>query len=737
VSRSAARKELRPQEVPFVSDTVTVVPGEAANITFKPSPDHLIADGRSLTDITITARDGAGNLVADGTQVDWDLAGDGLIYNAQATTNKGQATITAQSGITPGLITVNAHVGGFSSFLPVQVLPLQFRFSSLDNKSFITLGTDETATIAVRVTDSTGTPVADGTPINWFIQKGGFAVKDSVVHGGNAILTIKGTGGSQIPGSGLITATVGTATGSTSFLWVVPANTPYAQVVNPILAGDQRFDGTFDVEQVDGPPIPYDYHATTRVTVSNAGNPGDVVYIQVGGGLNGGSGAGNLAAVGDDGQPGSYVRVVVDALGQAGFTLQSLGNVATDRMINVPISVISPGIFTNSVLTTFNVSLQPSEYITRTRDYVAKIGYAVLAGPGNSADEIAADMAFSFVPGIGVYSDIRDAASELFKLWPGGDSPDYVALGFALGGILTELTPADALMDIGKGFFKAAKAGIINANGIVFRTSLQKMKELGSELASGGSKVLDQLDTVLDDLSRLLPPPFGSNGVVISPAGLPPMPFARFIDDVVTNGDEFQSVQSLMKNINDFPDEVAGFAKYGEEISKDILNNLTQVSEGTVETLAGAQKLEIVAQGIKDSGWKPQSIEAYAKASADNQQLFETLVQNTVRFSPESVVGIKRTQDGRVVFLETGSSRAGLQHIVERHANDFEARGITQSQIPDAVITAVTSGKVVGQEGTGKNARIIYEFSYSGRTQRVAVGEASNGFVVTAHPVSF
>ena len=51
-------------------------------------------------------------------------------------------------------------------------------------------------------------------------------------------------------------------------------------------------------------------------------------------------------------------------------------------------------------------------------------------------------------------------------------------------------------------------------------------------------------------------------------------------------------------------------------------------------------------------------------------------------------------------------------------------------------MTAVTRGKVVGQVGSGKNARLVYEFEYLGKTQRIAVGEASNGFIVTAHPGS-
>jgi AmiR/NasT family two-component response regulator len=117
-------------------------------------------------------------------------------------------------------------------------------------------------------------------------------------------------------------------------------------------------------------------------------------------------------------------------------------------------------------------------------------------------------------------------------------------------------------------------------------------------------------------------------------------------------------------------------------------------------------------------------------------ELLGELARGGVKHTPESVVGIGRAADGRVVFLESGSSRAGLQHIVERHCGDFATRGIAEAQIPDAVMMAVTRGKVVGQVGAGNHARLVYEFEYLGKTRRIAVGEARNGSIVTAHPGS-
>jgi lipoprotein-anchoring transpeptidase ErfK/SrfK len=113
-----------------------------------------------------------------------------------------------------------------------------------------------------------------------------------------------------------------------------------------------------------------------------------------------------------------------------------------------------------------------------------------------------------------------------------------------------------------------------------------------------------------------------------------------------------------------------------------------------------------------------------------NRQLIEGLTEQGIKHTPENIVGIGETPTGKTVFLETGNSQAGLEHIVERHGADFERRGIPKEQIPDAVITAVTKGTVVGTQGS----RPIYEVNINGQTQRIAVTVGKNGFIVGANP---
>ena len=113
--------------------------------------------------------------------------------------------------------------------------------------------------------------------------------------------------------------------------------------------------------------------------------------------------------------------------------------------------------------------------------------------------------------------------------------------------------------------------------------------------------------------------------------------------------------------------------------------------------------------------------------------MLDELEANGVKYNADDVVDIRRTSDGKNVFLETGNENAGLRHITSRHADDFANKGILEHQIPDAVMTAVTRGKVVGYQGKGKG-RPIYEFSFNGQTQRMAVTVGDNGFIVGANP---
>ena len=116
--------------------------------------------------------------------------------------------------------------------------------------------------------------------------------------------------------------------------------------------------------------------------------------------------------------------------------------------------------------------------------------------------------------------------------------------------------------------------------------------------------------------------------------------------------------------------------------------------------------------------------------------LIAELQQAGIRHTPENIVWITKLPDGKIVFLERGNTRAGLQHILEKHASDFASQGIAADRIADAVLTAITNGTIVGYLGSGREPRPIYQVNFQGQNLYIAVTMSQNGFIVGANPTS-
>ncbi|MGH2413866.1 MAG: hypothetical protein ACRDEA_09295 [Microcystaceae cyanobacterium] len=112
-------------------------------------------------------------------------------------------------------------------------------------------------------------------------------------------------------------------------------------------------------------------------------------------------------------------------------------------------------------------------------------------------------------------------------------------------------------------------------------------------------------------------------------------------------------------------------------------------------------------------------------------ELIAELQQARIKHNPENILAITKLADSRIVFLETGNTKAGLQHIRGNHENDFEKRGISLNQIPDVTIKAIAQGKVLGKQGA---TRTIYEVAFEGKTQYISVDVGNNGYIVGANP---
>ena len=116
--------------------------------------------------------------------------------------------------------------------------------------------------------------------------------------------------------------------------------------------------------------------------------------------------------------------------------------------------------------------------------------------------------------------------------------------------------------------------------------------------------------------------------------------------------------------------------------------------------------------------------------------LIAELQQAGIKHTPEKILRIAKLSDGKIVFLEEGKGGkrgSGLKHILENHQQEFATRGLCETNLPDAIINAVTQGEIVDYQQTN---RPIYKISFNNKIQLIAVTVADNGYIVCANPGS-
>lgn len=123
----------------------------------------------------------------------------------------------------------------------------------------------------------------------------------------------------------------------------------------------------------------------------------------------------------------------------------------------------------------------------------------------------------------------------------------------------------------------------------------------------------------------------------------------------------------------------------------------------------------------------------FTGTSGDGKELIAAVQENGDSITPENVVLIARDKNNKIVWIETGNSSAGLNHIIDRHGSEFNGKGISNDELPTYIMEAVTKGTIVGQQGK-RNPRSIYKFEYNGKEQYVAIQVSENGFIVSANP---
>ncbi|MBE9244485.1 hypothetical protein IQ223_07980 [Microcystis aeruginosa LEGE 00239] len=113
------------------------------------------------------------------------------------------------------------------------------------------------------------------------------------------------------------------------------------------------------------------------------------------------------------------------------------------------------------------------------------------------------------------------------------------------------------------------------------------------------------------------------------------------------------------------------------------------------------------------------------------EELINELKLRNIKHNSQDIIAITQLDNGRIIFLEIGNSSSGWEHILNKHGEDFQRRGIAINNIIDFLMKAITMGQLIGTQGT---SRSIYKVNYQGEIQYISIDIGSNGYVVSANP---
>ena len=111
--------------------------------------------------------------------------------------------------------------------------------------------------------------------------------------------------------------------------------------------------------------------------------------------------------------------------------------------------------------------------------------------------------------------------------------------------------------------------------------------------------------------------------------------------------------------------------------------------------------------------------------------MFSELSGNGIKYTKENTMWIVRKPDGQISWLEIGNAESGFQHIVTKHFEQFTTKfGISsETQLSEFIFNVVSQQSPIQIMSDGG---CIYSIGAS--QVRIVIG--SNGYIVTAHPIT-
>lgn len=170
----------------------------------------------------------------------------------------------------------------------------------------------------------------------------------------------------------------------------------------------------------------------------------------------------------------------------------------------------------------------------------------------------------------------------------------------------------------------------------------------------------------------------------------------------------------------------------------DVANALNRVDDVT----NGLNKLDDLASGLNKADEVATSLRKAEKLVGQIEpSLVKELEVGGAKFSPEKMVGITKTPEGKVVWLEEGGPKSGLEHILHGnpekgtpgHLQDFANIGVQGGKdgVAEFLLKTLRDETPMRIEAGGGR---IYRAFLSGQERQIRIVVSDKGYIVTAYP---
>jgi len=229
-----------------------IVAGAPATITPSAPQGSIVTDGQRVITVTADIRDRHGNVVEDGTPVEWLLENLSSSFASLPTrfssvTSGGRAEVSFRAPDTLSSPVMRIRSGSATRLVEI---PATFTTATLAGPVSLNIATAQSGTVTLA-TDAT-----DGTPVFWTISNGDIRTYAGVVGGGQAQLAVAATGIWGRVGPCVVTATVGGRL-AVHVIDFYSSDPFFLEIDRFVLCGDKTEDGEETLHFPAVTPLPF------------------------------------------------------------------------------------------------------------------------------------------------------------------------------------------------------------------------------------------------------------------------------------------------------------------------------------------------------------------------------------------------------------------------------------------------------------------------------------------------